>query len=71
MSPRGFYTRESIHPTFTTKAYRESDAGKHEAAMEIAIENWFKGLISLPRKIAMKVWYWYTLFYFGRGQDHK
>lgn len=71
MSPRGFYTREAIHPTFTTKAYRESDAGKHEAAMELAIENWFKGLISLPRKFAMKVWVFVTNFYFGSSRNDK
>jgi hypothetical protein len=71
MSPRGFYTREMIHPHFTTKAYRESKEGKHEAAMEYAIENWFKGLLSLPRKIAMKVWIWTVAFYLGKTGNSK
>lgn len=70
MSPRGYYTKESLHPHFTTKAYKESDAYKNEVAMEIAIENWFKGLIHLPRKIAMKVWVW-MVWYFGPSRNEK
>jgi len=56
MSPRGFHQREYISPHFTTNAYRQSEAGLHEAAMEKAVENWFKGLISVPRKVITKAY---------------
>jgi hypothetical protein len=56
MSPRGFHQREYISPHFTTNAYKQSDQGKHEAAMEKAVEDWFKGLISVPRKVITKAY---------------
>jgi hypothetical protein len=71
MSPRGFYTRESLHPHFTTKAYRESDQYKSEIEAIHTIEVWFKGLLSLPRKIATKVWIWTVAFYLGKTGNHK
>ena len=61
MSPRGFYTRESIHPHFTTQEYRMSEQGKHEAAIEHTIENCFKGLIQYPAKITKSLWLWALL----------
>jgi hypothetical protein len=61
MSPRGFYTRESIHPHFTTQEYRMSEQGRHEAAIEYTIENYVKGLIQYPAKITKSLWLWALL----------
>ena len=41
MSPRGFYSRESIHPHFTTPEYKASPQGRRERAIEKAIEQRF------------------------------
>jgi hypothetical protein len=71
MSPRGFYTKEMIHPHFTTKAYRESDQYKSEIESMYTIAKWFDGLLSLPRKIAMKVWCFATNYYFGGSRNEK
>ena len=53
MSPRGYYSKESIHPHFTTEAYRNSDAYKQEEAyvanllfkwtlFKLYIRQWFR-----------------------------
>ena len=39
--PRGFYSKESIHPHFTTNAYKRSPQGLAERAVERRIERWF------------------------------
>ena len=41
MVPRGFYGKESIHPHFTTAAYKASPQGQADRAREKAIEQWF------------------------------
>ena len=41
MVPRGFYGKESIHPHFTTAAYKRSSQYKRDRATEIKIERWF------------------------------
>ena len=41
MVPRGFYGKESIHPHFTTAAYKASPQGQAERATEKKIEQWF------------------------------
>ena len=71
MSPRGFYTKELVNPHFTTRSYMESDQYKSEVEAMHTIEVWFKGLLSLPRKIAMKVWIWTVAFYLGKTGNPK
>lgn len=41
MVPRGFYGKESIHPHFTTAAYKRSAAGREDARRERLIKEWF------------------------------
>lgn len=51
MSPRGFYQREYLHPHFTTMAYRNSEAGKKEAALERTIVNNITKIFKFPLKV--------------------
>ncbi len=70
MSPRGFYTKEYIHPHFTSKAYLESDQHKVEIDNVIhTIEVW-KKIIGYPRFLAMKVWV-FLVWYFGPSRNQK
>ena len=64
MSPRGYYTKELIHPHFTSDAYKNSDQYKSEVDHYIkAIKVW-KKIIGYPRFLAMKVWT-IMVWYFG------
>lgn len=71
MSPRGYYSKESIHPHFTTRSYMESDQHKKEIESLITIENRIRGLLLIPRKIATKVWIWTVAFYLGKTGNPK
>lgn len=68
MTPKGYYAREAIHPTFTTQEYRDSPAYKEEVDRYLSMENRLKGLIRLPRKLWYKVWAGVIHFYFGKAK---
>ena len=61
MSPRGFYTKESISPYFTSNAYLNSEQGKNELESMSIIYTRYKALLQYPAKIARRVWYWALL----------
>jgi hypothetical protein len=55
MSPRGFWSRESIHPHFTSEEYLNSDQHKKEIDRYIAMEKRLRSWFGYPRFLAIKV----------------
>jgi hypothetical protein len=49
MSPRGFFSKESIHPHFTTEEYKNSDQYQKDIDSYIAMENRIKAWFGYPR----------------------
>ena len=50
--PRGFYTREILHPYFTTKEYQASDQYRHEVEAMLRMQDrWHKAMEALKKTL--------------------
>lgn len=55
MSPRGFYSKETITPYFTSHKYIDSDQGIEEIDNYMSIENRLRSILNFPRKIWFEI----------------
>lgn len=55
MSPRGFYSRESISPYFTSEGYKHTERYVEDVKVYTTIVNRVKAFFSYPGKILKKI----------------
>jgi hypothetical protein len=54
MSPRGFFSKESIHPYFTSEEYVNSDQHQRDIDSYIAMEKRLRSWFGYPRFLWIK-----------------
>jgi hypothetical protein len=59
MSPRGYYSKESINPYFTSEGYKYTEAYKAEVEAYTKFENRLRSLKKYPQKVVV----WLLMLY--------